>query len=280
MGFEEVLDAFPIQAQLYFQRAEDLSQGERLETLGGGDRSRSAERSGAGEDLHAGRCGFRSPHFVSVEEFLPATLACFDEFLRRGKGKDELPSRLLGPIGECLERGRIVLAQRGPQLIDEAGTLLDQRNLIAAQQAQLHDQWIFRRERFPAMPVYSQGVGKTPGIELIVFDAAGGFALPVLFRTEGVDGIDHASAALQLLNGNAMSGFHGHGDVAAEASEDFPRFGPAIAVVGEAQGGFHLTLPVDDRKIVMIAGPVEAGEVSMFFPAFHFGYGMRLLALS
>jgi hypothetical protein len=63
--------------------------------------------------------------------------------------------------------------QRLAELVDQSGALRNERDLVAAHQAQLFDQRILRHERSPALPVEAQGVGQTPGVELVVFHAAG-----------------------------------------------------------------------------------------------------------
>jgi hypothetical protein len=66
-------------------------------------------------------------------------------------------------------------------LIDERGTLLDQRDLVAAEQAQLGHQRIFFGQRFPAVAIDAQGIGQTPSLHMVGFVAAGHFALAIGF---------------------------------------------------------------------------------------------------
>ena len=56
-----------------------------------------------------------------------------------------------------------------------------QRDLVAAEQAQLGNQGIFFGQRFPAVAIDAQGIGEAPSVHMIGFVAAGNFALAIGF---------------------------------------------------------------------------------------------------
>ena len=89
------------------------------------------------EDGHScGRC-FRSPQFLGVEEFFPAPPSTGGQFFRGRELDDKVPAKRLRPILESLEGRRIILDQGLLELVDQGAALLDQADLVAAQQLQL-----------------------------------------------------------------------------------------------------------------------------------------------
>jgi hypothetical protein len=117
-----------------------------------------------------------------MQELLPLAFAGLRELLGRGKDLDEAPGVILGPVLKGLHSRRVIFAQGGLELVDQRGALFDERDLIAAQQPQLLEQRILRSQWFLAVSIHPQRVGQAPGIELIIFDAAGRFALARALR--------------------------------------------------------------------------------------------------
>lgn len=69
---------------------------------------------------------------MRVQELFPLALASFDQGLRRGEGKDELPGEGVGPILKGLQSRRVIFRQSLLELVNQGGALLDQDYLVAA----------------------------------------------------------------------------------------------------------------------------------------------------
>ena len=74
------------------------------------------------------------------------------------------------------------------------GALFDQRDLVAAEQAQLGHQGIFFGQRFPAVAIDAQGIGEAPSVHMIGFVAAGNFALAIGFGARWRNRVNRDSA--------------------------------------------------------------------------------------
>lgn len=109
--------------------------------------------------------------------------------------------------------------------------MLNESDFIAAEQAQFEDQRILGCQRLPPVSIDPECIRQTPGIELIIFDAAGRLTFPVLLGAEWMNRIDNATAGLQLLDGHPVTRFDGHRDSAPELLQRFPRFRPTFAIV-------------------------------------------------
>ena len=210
----------------------------------------------------ASRCvgGLRAVELVGVEE--PLVLAPTGLHERRGVGErdDEPPGPLAGPVVEGVEGGGVVLVQGGAELVDECGALLDQRDLVAAEQAELGGQRVLRAQRPPAVTVGAEGVGEAPGVQRVVLGAGRGLAVAVAFGGLGVQRVQGQAQVEQPLDGGPAAGL----DRDAETGERgglLAERRPALGVVGEAQGQDDRAVRVDDDDLVLGACPVEAGEV-------------------
>jgi len=73
------------------------------------------------------------------------------------------------PVFKGLQSRWVIFAQGALELIDERGALLNKGDLVAAEQAQLGHQRIFFGQRFPAMAIDTQGIGKTPSVHMVGF---------------------------------------------------------------------------------------------------------------
>ena len=67
------------------------------------------------------------------------------------------------------------------ELVDECGAFFDERDFIAAEDAQFGDEGILRPESTPGVAVHAQGIGQRPGIVPVGLVAAGALALAVAF---------------------------------------------------------------------------------------------------
>jgi len=90
---------------------------------------------------------------------------------------------------------------------------------------QFADQFVFPRDccresprltqisdGLPVLTIDTQGVGETPGIELIVFDTAGSLAYPVGLSALGVQWIDVHAGFQQLFHGRTLAGLDREGN--------------------------------------------------------------------
>jgi hypothetical protein len=170
--FFQVDDPRPVRVQLRLEQAELLRQRHGQQGLGPGDGGVGAgELRRVGESRQPSLRRLRPVELVGVQEALPLASPGRDERLRVGEGDDEAPGRLADPVVEGVQGGRVVLAERGPELVDQRGALGDQLELVAAEQAQLGRQRVLREQRPPAVAVGAQGVGEAPGVQRVVLGA-------------------------------------------------------------------------------------------------------------
>src|SRR6478735_2375396 len=111
------------------------------------------EPGGTCKDFHPLFIGLRSRQTLSMEELLPLAFASRCQSLRGGESFHEGPSARQCPVFKGLQSRWVIFAQGALELIDERGALLDQGDLVAAEQAQLSHQRIFFGQRFPAVTV-------------------------------------------------------------------------------------------------------------------------------
>ena len=82
----------------------------------------------------------------------------------------------------------------------------DQVQFVAAEQPQLLQQWIQRRQGAPAVSIGAESIGQTPRIEAIGFVAGGDFPLTIGVRRTRIDWINRAAALEQLIDGGSLVG--------------------------------------------------------------------------
>lgn len=159
MLLEEGLDLLTVEIQLQAQGAQEFAQAHGQLAFGRHDGSGGFELIGLRENLQALFGGFGPPEFMRVQEFLPAALASFNQGLRRGEGNHKFPGKILGPIIKGLQSGRIIFSQRLLELVDQGGALLDERDFIATEQAQLLGQRIAWLKHSPAVAIDPERIG-------------------------------------------------------------------------------------------------------------------------
>src|SRR6516165_5569947 len=81
------------------------------------------------------------------------------------------------------------------QLLNKGRALFNQSHLVSTQQAQFLNEWLFWPKRLPAMTIDAQSVGKTPRIQLIIFDPTRGFALAISLGAFGIKRITIIAAS-------------------------------------------------------------------------------------
>ena len=268
MLLEEFFDLGAVFVQLALEQAQQAGQADGQQAFGGGDRRGTAEGLGTGEGFQRFFRRIRTPEFVFVQELFPAAAFAFEQDLGSGKLDDELPGRRPCPILKGLQGGGVVFAQGLLELVDQGGRLLDQADLVAAQEAQLLGQRVQGLERFPLAAVQTQGIGHGPGVEAIDFVAAGGFAFAIALGGHGVDGIDGQVDLQELIDGRALVGFddNAQGGIGGDFLTEVL---PAGQGVRDAELGDDLALGIDDDEVMVIAGPVEAGVVGELMPGIH-----------
>ena len=134
---KEFLDLSAVGIDLVLERAQHAGPCQSQPALGPGQSLAGDELSGSREDFHALLVGFRTCQFVAVEELLPFAFACRLQSLRRGEGFDEGPGGWQRPVLKGFQRRGVVFVQGALELVDERSALLDQPDLVAAEQAQL-----------------------------------------------------------------------------------------------------------------------------------------------
>ena len=98
-----------------------------------------------------------------------------------------------------------------------------------------------------------------------VLGAAGGFAFAVAFGGLGVDGVEGPAALQELIHGGAAGGFQRQG-AAGVGLHFMGELRPTLSGVGETELGDDRAGAVHDDDVVVVAGPVEGGEVRMLIP--------------
>lgn len=205
---------------------------------------------------------------MEVQEFFPPPLAGFDQQRRGGKLDHEFPGKWAGPVLKGLQSRRIVFQQGLLELIDQGGALFDENDFVPAQQAQLLGQRIHRVKGFPPLAIHAQGIGEAPAIEMIRLGPAGSFALAIAFRGHRVDRVDQIVALQELIDNRSLTGFDGHCQVGPGSGLLLKTF-PSGQRMIEFEISDDLPVVIDDDHGVMIASPIQAGEVGEVFPVFH-----------
>ena len=154
------------------------------------------------------------------------------------------------------------------ELIDQRGALFDERDFVAAEDAQLGDHRILGGQGAPAMAIESQGVGQRPGVVPVGLVAAGALALTVAFGVFRIDGINGHAAVEELFDGGTEAGFDGYPKV-GEGGDFFLPLPPSCQGVLDAELGDDPALGVHDDDVVMVLCPVESGEVGQFVMSCH-----------
>ena len=165
---------------------------------------------------------------------------------------------------------RIVFLERTLELVDQSGAFLDQGHLVAAQQPQLGNERVFLGQSSPAVAIDAQGIGQTPGIQMVALAATGHFALAVSLTTYRRNRVEAHSTFEQLFDDDALAGFHADGHGAPQGDDLFAPTLPACGTMFDGKIGHDLAQPINDDDIVMIVSPVEARVMSNLFPWFHF----------
>ena len=258
---EQVLDLFVILIDLGLQGAEDFGQTDGQLTLGRGDRRAPAELVGACEDFQTARDGFRSPQQVRMQEFFPAMLAGLRQELGRRELENEIPGGRQHPFIKGFQGRRIIFLEGRFELIDQRGALFNEMDFIATPEPQLFGERVVRRDDFPVLTLGAQGGRQRPRVQLVIFDAAGGFAFAVARRADGVDGINGATADDELVHNQSVLRFDGEGQ-RGKRFYLFAKLLPARRGMGEAEVGDDVPFAIEDDDVVMIVGPVQAAEVS------------------
>ena len=268
MLLEKRFDGRAIFVELPAQHLQHFRETHRQPAFGAGDGRAAFPVRRMGEECQPFLRRLRSPQLVDVEKLFPFSFAGLGQFLRRGELHDQRPGRRQRPIFKRLQGRVVILAQRRAQLVDQRGALLDQRHFVPAQQTQFLDHRVFRHQGPPTPSVQPQSIGQCPGVELVVFDAAGRFALAVTRRRFRLHGKHRAIAAQQLLHGCAAAGFNRHAQAGISLGLLAELF-PALGTVLEPKLCDPLSCWIHDDDIVVITGPIETGVVRQFIPIFH-----------
>ena len=182
---KELLDLGAVGLNLVLEQAQHPRAGQRQSALGAGEHCAGDELARPREDFHAFGVGLRPDKLMAVQELFPFAFASRDERLRSGEGFDKSPGARQCPVLKGFQCRRIIFVQRALELVDQGGALLNQRDLVAAKQPQLGHERIFVGERSPAVAINAQGVGQTPGVDVVGLVAAGRFAFPVALLLTG-----------------------------------------------------------------------------------------------
>ena len=145
----------------------------------------------------------------------------------------------------------------------------DQGHLVAAEQPQLGHQRVFLGQSSPAVAIDAQGIGQTPGIQMVALAATGHFALAVSLTADRRNRVEAHSTFEQLFDDDALAG----STQTATAPQGGDLLAPALPACGimfDDKIGYDLAQPINDDDIVMIVSPVEARVMSNLFPWFHF----------
>ena len=164
---EQFANAAAVLFKLFLKRHELPGDGDpgAPGAFGGGDRRGAAKLIGPRENLQAFLVGFGPLQAVLAKELVPAPSPGSRQLFGRGELHDEGPSGRHGPIIEGFAGRGEVLVDRLLQLVDQRGARLDEGDLVATEQSQFLDEWIFGLEPSPSIPVESQRVGERPGID-------------------------------------------------------------------------------------------------------------------
>src|SRR5260370_15378379 len=121
---------------------------------------------------------------------------------------------------------RTVLLRYGRgELMKKCGTLVDEGGFLPAEETQFFNQWLLWPECFPVLAINPQGISKTPGIQLIVFDPTGGFALAVGLSALRIERIKQHASFQELLDRHSLTRLDGKKNRAVSL-ELFPKLFP------------------------------------------------------
>ena len=200
---------------------------------------------------------------MRVQKLLPRALPLTQQVLRRGKPQQKRPTARHRPILKGLQRRRIIFMQRRLEPQHQGRTLLNQPNLVAAQNPQLLRRRIVGPQYPPSMPIGAQGVGKAPGVQLIILDPAGGLAIPKPLRRLGIHRIDRYAHLQEPLDRRPPAGLDGHADPGKrrQRRQLGPQQRPALGTVRKLQFQPPHALAIDHHHVMLLAGPVEPRKV-------------------
>ena len=72
------------------------------------------------------------------------------------------------------------------------------------------------------MPIDTQCIGQTPGIQVVGFSSTGGLSIPIALRTFGVNRVNGRSTRQELLDGRTLASLNGYSQVRVLLNEFFP----------------------------------------------------------
>jgi hypothetical protein len=119
------------------------------------------------------------------------------------------------------------------------------------------------------MAIDAQGIGQTPGIQMVGLIPAGHFALPVGLTAHRGNRIKADPTFQELLDDHPLAGLHTGGHCAPEGDDLLAPALPTGRTVFHHQISHDLTGPINDNHLVMIVSPVEARIMSNLCPCFH-----------
>src|SRR6267142_4650630 len=134
---KELLNLGTVGVDLALEHAQHSHARQSQATLGAGKGLAGDEPGGMRKDFYPLLIGLRSRQVLSMEELLPLAFASRCQSLRGGEGFQEGPRAQHCPVFKGLQSRWVIFAQGALELIDERGALLDQGDLVAAEQAQL-----------------------------------------------------------------------------------------------------------------------------------------------
>lgn len=116
--------------------------------------------------------------FEEAEQFLSGGRA---KMGRRWEAEDEVVRGGAGPVGEPVERLRVVGFEGGDQCVHKGGALLDELFFVGAEDGQFTRQWGVVQKRAEVEMTLSQSVGQNTRVARIGFDAVGAPAVAPRF---------------------------------------------------------------------------------------------------
>lgn len=198
------------------------------------------------------------------KNFCQARLPALSRACVSGKLSDEGPGARERPVLEGFEHDGVVLARGLTRLVDQGGALLDERDLVTAKHAQFLNDGVFGAERTPGMAVGAQRVGQRPRIVAVGLGAAGILALAVAFGAAGCHRIHGDAGVDELLDDGSEARFDGDAEMRPGGDLIAPVL-PAGGAVIEAEVRHEHAGRVHDDDVVVVAGPVKAGEVGVLW---------------
>jgi hypothetical protein len=259
MGGKEALDPGVILRDPGLERGEQAGAGDGEQALGArvvaapATNSRALAKNSRRRAQISGRTSLWRWRNFSQRGRPAVARAC-------GVGKARTKAQAgVGPVLEGLKGTRAVLAEGALERIEEGGAFFDQRHFIAAEQPQLGDKRILRRERPPGVPIRAQGIRGTPGIGPVGLGPARLFALAVRFGADWGDGENRDPAGQQMLDDDALAGFHTDREGGAAKGAMWVRHScqPA-AEWAKLEAGHDLAATIDDDDVVVIPWPSQS----------------------